>query len=395
MRPLALIILVCLIYSLGCKEAAVPQIVRTAHPGLLPSRPDPAEKQYFIKRYTGYLGTSDSIPLELLMVNWGNGRLSGQTYYSQHYGLLQFEGQLNEDQTFELKEKRHDKHNATFIGQFYGTDSIQGTWWNIDSTMHQPFNYAIRNPTEDYDGWTGAWHLNDPWDTSTLIIGGVTAQKLQFAMTIYINGYREMLYGTADIREQRAVFDLEIFPIFRENCKIVLYRKGREIYLDQESFPFLCDLEPNCWTSGHYEDIYLGKKARMDFIGQDSVFADSMVYQRFVNLVGPDFQNQFAYNMERLEYHKVYEESDQIFGTLWKGRVRGFHLEKEGFIMYDTLGHMWAATTTPPDYFKGPMQVHYFTNTKKWKNRMPTILKEWVDRFYACTVLYETQKIDQ
>jgi hypothetical protein len=392
MQHLALFVFFCLTFSFSCnREKPAIEPNRAPLEGILAGRPDPAEDKYFIKRYLGFLGDNDSVPLDLLIVNWGTGKLTGHTYYPNHNGVLNFEGTLEKDGSFELIEERFEERNASFVGQFYDTDSISGTWWNIDSSATQSFEYKEYISPYDYDYWTGVWHLNDPWDTATLIIGGVTDRKLQFAMNIYINGYNEEFFGTADIRGNRAVMDLEFFRLYHENCRVVFHRRGREIYLEQESFPFLCGLGPNCWTTGVYDDIYFGKKARIDFIGPDSVFVDTATFQAFLDLVGSDNLNKFAYNMERLEQDKARNKNLKEYGTLWKGRVRGFHREKEGIIIYDTLRNIWAATTTPPNYSMEPMMVHYFTNVKKASNKMPYAIEDWMSKFNNCTVVYESQ----
>lgn len=387
MRQLAFFTLISLGLSFACTTERIPP-TRPPAPGILKGRMDTLEQQYFIKRYVGQLGADTEIPLDLLLVNWGNGRLTGQTYYPEHEGVLQFEGVLHDDQSFELVEQRFDKRNASFSGQFSGTNQLSGTWWNIDSSASLPFDYQEVTTPYDFDLWTGAWHLNDPWDTATLIIGGVTEYQLQFAMNIYINGYREMFYGTADIRGNTATMDLELFRMYRENCKVTFTRKDRAVHLNQESFPFLCGLGPNCWPTGTYHDIYSGNPARIDYIGSDSVFRDTQTYEAFFDLVGAEGAEKFAYNMERLERHEANDSLDQIYGTFWKGRVRGFHREKEGIILYDDQ-HIWAATTTPPLESIGPMKVHYFTNHKRWKKRMPRIIKHWMKDFQDCSVVFE------
>ncbi len=391
MKQLALFTLICLTCSFACsKQEAFPDIKkRAAFPGIEKGRPDSFESRYFIKRYVGFLGNDNSIPLDLLLVNWGNGRLSGQTYYPNHYGILPFEGTLAKDGSFELKELKQNKLNATFIGKMHSRDNLSGNWWNIDRSKNMSFHYTESVPAYDYDHWTGVWHLNDPWDTAMLIIGGVTETDIQFAMNIYINGYREQFYGTANLRGQRAVLDELFFPIYRENCKLVFYRRDREIYLEQESFPFLCDLGINCWTTGVYQDIYTGKTARIDFIGKDSVFKDRATYDLFYKMVGEENLSKFAYNMERLERASLWDKDYREIGSIWKGRVRGFHREKEGIIVYNDQKEMWAATTSPPDSFGAPMSVHYFTNTKKWKRKLPEVINEWLKDFVNCRVVFE------
>lgn len=390
MRQFVLIILSVLALSFACSKTQPKPQKRAPNPGISPGRIDPLEDKYFIKRYEGYLGNDKSIPVNMLLVNWGNGRLTGQTYYPNHHGILKFEGKLNNDNSFEYIEERFDRRNASFSGIIHSPDKISGTWWNVDSSKNMNFEYTEVLPDEDYDLWTGAWHLNDPWDTTIIIIGGVTERTLNFAINIYTNNYQEEFLGTADIRGTRAVFDEELFPIYRENCHIVFHRRGREVYLDEKSFPFLCGLGPNCWINGTYKDIYSGKEARMNFIGKDSVFVDTATYEAFYEIVGPENLKKFAYNMERLEKVFIRDDEMNILATSWRGRVRGFHREKEGVIVYDDSGNIWAATTTPPTSFMGPMKVHYFTNDVRHKKKMHFSIKDWMKHFNNCTVVYES-----
>ncbi len=389
MRQLAIFTVLCLAFSFACKEKDTSIRIKSALPGILKGRPDSTEDKYFIKRYIGHLGNSDSIQLDLLLVNWGDGRLSGHTYYPNHNGLLNFEGRLESDGHFELVEERFQERNASFSGTFLGADSLQGTWWNVDSTHTLPFTYKEYISPFDNNHWTGVWHLNDPWDTSTLIVGGVTENSLQFAMNIYINNYTHQFFGTADIRGDRAIMDLELFRLYHENCKLVFYRRGKEIYLQQESFPFLCGLGPNCWLTGSYQDIYTGQEARIDFIGKDSIFKDTASYQAFYHMVGQQNLSKFAYNMERLEQHPAKDEKGNTYGTLWKGRVRGFHREKEAIIIFDSLQNIWAATTSPPDTTLGHIKIHYFTNNKSWKRKVPFEIKAWLKDYYDYSIVYE------
>lgn len=391
MRHLVLLVLSGFVFSFACQKETPPPSTRTSNPGILPGRLDPLEDKYFIKRYQGFIGESDSIPINMLLVNWGNGRLTGQTYYQNQNGVLKFNGRLKKDNTFELIEERFKRRNASFSGKINNPTDISGTWWSIDSTKNMTFHAKEVLPTEDYDHWTGAWHLNDPWDTTILIIGGVSERELNFAINIYTNDYTEEFFGTASIRGIRAVYEEELYPIYRESCHLEFYRRGKEVYLDEKSFPFLCGLGPNCWINGSYEDIYTGKEARMNFIGKDSVFVDTATFEAFYDLVGPDNLKKFAYNMERLEKDEIFNSNYDPIGIQWKGRVRGFHREKEGIIAYNASRNIWAATTTPPTSFMGPMKVHYFTNVKKDRFNIHPTVKKWMKKFNNCTVVYESK----
>ncbi len=379
---------------MACNSERRNEVTKPGYEHIFSGRPDPLEQDFFIKRYNGSLGPNDSIPLNMLLVNWGNGHLSGNIQYENHLGLLKFEGNINPDGEFLLTEERFSAPNATFSGSLQSTDVLTGQWYNIDSTKSLPFEFSLQAPLTHPADWAGAWHLNDPWDTATLIIGGVLDHQFEFALTMYINGYHDMYFGTADIVDDTLAFvDYLDDDIHMENCKLVFHRRGHEVYLEQQSFPFLCGLNFNCWIEGSYKDIYTGKIPKMEnFIGPKTIFRDTSLYDTFLEVVGLDNEPWFAYSMEKINYTNAWEEFHGLEGSIFAGRVRGFHREKEAVIAYDLKGNMWAAVTTPPDYAMGPMSIHYFTNARQWKNRLHPAVKDWKKEFRNCSVVYESGK---
>jgi hypothetical protein len=391
MKNLVSLVLMVLAFSFACGPLEDQQARAYARLSAPTSNiPDSLEQHYFIKRYHGYLGNEEAIPMGMLLVNWGDGRLSGNILYENHLGLLTFEGRIHPDGSFELNEQRFNAHNSTYSGRFGGLDSLNGIWWNQDSSNTLPFHFKATPISDDLAEWTGAWHLNDPWDTATLIIGGVSPHEFEFAMNIYINGYRDYFFGTANIIDDTlATVDYLHDDLYTENCRLIFHRRDREVFLDQKSFPFLCGLDHNCWIRGRYEDIYTGRIPKMkENIGTNKIFRDSNMYDKWLAMVSSKNEPRFAYSMERIQYTKGWKEFHGLDGSIWEGRVRGFHREKEAIIAYDKKGNMWSAVTTPPDYELGPMSIYYFTNAPKWRKRLPQFISDWKKEFWNCTVIF-------
>lgn len=393
MRFLALLsAILFLLWACEERDPYAPGPPRPMHAGLELGQLDPLENQYFLKRYRGVIG--NEYEFVMLMIHWGNGKITGQHVFPKYGEFHDFYGTVAEDGTFNFTELRFKKDNAFFGGRFEDSlTTMKGIWWNMDSTSAMPFEFHEVPSNEDYDGWTGAWHLNDPWDTCILMIGDVTDRHFDFALSVYINDYREEIYGTANIYGQRAVMDRRLMREYEENCRISFYRKQDRIVIDMETFPFLCGLGANCWLDGSYDDTYTGKEALITY-GTDlktDIFRTQEQYEIFLDLVGAENCRKFAYNMERLERHKIKSENDSINAIAYQARVRGFHREKEGIIMYDDAGYIWAATTTPPVIDWGPMSVHYFSNHPQWQDSMPQAIKDWMAYFTNCLLIYETK----
>ncbi len=353
------------------------------------SIPDSTELSHFIKRYVGYVGEYETF---LLMANWGNGHLHGRIDYTKYGVPLDFSGELNENGTFTLTETRDNEDNAWFEGRFEGP-VIKGTWWNVDRTFSMPFEMREYRSTIDELGWTGVWHLNEIWHKGKLIIGDATNNQFDFLLIIDSNNNKGEIFGTAKVLSaNRAVFEMRIIPELPENCKLVFFRSGDLVKVEQHCFPFLCGFERIAYADGNYYDVFHQKEAKLSYGDlKDSVFKNKEELDTFIELVGDTNYSAFAYTMQKIDLAEVRDSKKNKIATAHEGALRGLQGHREAIIMQDSSHNIWAAIVmVNPEIEEDRGKLHYFTNVESMKNQIPEYFEEWQKRFKNIELVYES-----
>jgi hypothetical protein len=328
----------------------------------------------------------------MLMANWGNGYLHGRHDYIKYGVPLDFYGALEGDGSFKLTETRNKTENAWFEGQFEG-HVIKGTWWNVDRTFSMPFSMREHRSTIDTLGWTGVWHLNEVWHTGKLIIGDATGTQFDFLLLINSNNNKGEIYGTADVLSaNRAVFDARIISDFPEKCKLVFFRTGDYVKVEQHCFPFLCGFERIAYADGNYFDVPREKEAELPYGNQeDAIFKSKVDLDAFIELVGEKNYRIFAYTMQKTQRVEVIDTKNNAVATAIDGGLKGLQGQREAIIMKDASGNIWAATIiVNADIEEDRGKLHYFTNVEKMKSGLPKHLEEWRKRFGDIELVFET-----
>ncbi len=349
--------------------------------------PDSSELSHFIKRYVGFVGEHEIL---MLMANWGNGYLQGRHDYTKFGVPLDFHGELKDNGEFILTETRNEKENAWFEGRFEG-QMIKGTWWNVDRSHSMPFEMREHRSTIDSLGWTGVWHLNDVWHIGKLVIGDATNNQFDFLLTVNSNNNKGEIFGTADVLSaNRAVFDLRIIPELPEKCKLVFFRTGDFVKVEQHCFPFLCGFERIAYADGKYYDVFHENEPTLSYGDpKEAFFNNKNELDDFIKLVGKSNYRHFAYTMQSIEIMRVKGPGDKMM-KVHEGALKGLQGDREAIIMQDSSGNIWAATViVNPEMENKKGKLHYFTNVKNMKNRLPNYFKEWLKRFREIEVVFD------
>jgi len=350
---------------------------------------DSTELSHFIKRYVGHVGEHE---IFMIMANWGNGYLNGRLDYTKYGVPLDFYGELKANGSFKLTETRDKKDNAWFEGKFKGP-VIKGTWWNVDRTTSMPFELREYRSMIDKLGWTGVWHLDEIWHKGKLIIGDATNSQFDFILIIDSNNNKGEIYGTAEVlSENRAVFELRIVSDLPEKCKLVFYRSGDHVKVEQHCIPFLCGFERIAYADGNYYDILHEKKPELLYGDlKNAPFKSKIDLDAFIKLVGETNYNIFAYTMQNIQEFEVDAPENNMFATAYEGVLKGMQGHREAIIMLDSSGNIWAATVIiDPEIGEDKAKLHYFTNVEDWKNQLPEYVDEWRGRFRNLEVVYES-----
>lgn len=338
----------------------------------------------FLQNYEGTI--NGKIPIQMRLVNWGDGMISGSYFYKKVGKKLDLAGEFTGTSTFKMQEyANNDNHSGTFTGNFTGINKITGTWSNVEGTKKFPFQLTAIKNVADNAGWTGTWYLNDVWDGGTLLVNNVRKDSFDFALNVFRSGHLGEIEGTAARTGNQAKFSKKIIDSEEnEKCGINFILKSGHIEIEQSSSGWACGFGMRAYASGTFENKKIEKKAKLNY-GQKEVFENKAQHDGFSALVGAKIYELFAYNMQGLEKQEQ-AVSDGFKANVIVGAAIGMNMSNEAIILYDGRGKYWAATL---DFEGEKGLVRYFTNDDKNKKKLPATIEKWRERFPDYTVRYE------
>lgn len=344
----------------------------------------------FIQHFEGAI--SGKYPIAMRLVNWANGSLVGDYKYKKIGKNISFYGEFTDINTFELSEYADNEMTGKFRGRFINENTISGTWMNPAGTKSLPFEVKAIHSTANAGGWAGSWHLNDVWDGGTLLIGSVTKDSLEFALSVVRSAHMGEIWGTAARSGNNAVFKKVEFAladeINPEPCYLIFELKGDYVQVQQESSTMSCGFGMRAYASGQFENKIREIKPMLSFgVGDDKIFPSQTVHEGFKNLVGEQAYELFAFNMQG--YDRLEQSPEDGFSaTAVQGAVYGLFLSNEAIIMYDNTSKYWAATI---DFENNDPIVRYYTNDRTYKTKLPATIGQWRARFPDYPVRYESK----
>lgn len=318
----------------------------------------------------------------MVLVNWGDGFLSGRYWYTDKNKPIELSGELKtEDNSFDIAEFVDGKVGAKFLGKNLSADSIQGTWASVDGKRNLPFAFVHAPSKDDPGNWTGNWHLNQVWDGGWLMVGNVTKDSFDFALSVVRGSHVGTLEGRAAIQGNSAVFRQKTFE--DKPCELVFQHQGDYLLIDQKSDNLSCGFGARAYASGRFERQKLVRKSALAVgIDDNGVFPNQALHDQFRRLVGDEQYEQFAFNMQVKE-----RTTNQQGQTVISGAVPGLFTTNEAIILFDNTGKIWAATLEFVDGSDVP-RLHYFTNDPTMKNKLHPEIETWRERFKGYQVVF-------
>ena len=327
---------------------------------------------YFIKKYLGNI--NGALTIEMVLINWGDGYLSGRYWYQGKGIPLELSGELKDDRNFEIFESSEGKETGLFTGSLSDPSHLAGIW--TDAAKRKNLNFELHEmaPDTDETGWTGNWHLTGVWDSGTLMIGNVSKDSFDFALFILRGSHTGTIEGRAALNGKKALFSQKEFE--DEPCVLEFSHQGSSIKLDQPSSNFACGFGARAFAGGEYERKQREVKAVLKVgAGEDAIFPTQAQHDAFLKLVGEKAYESFAFNMQAIQ--KVTGKSGKIVVT---GFVPGLVGTNEAIIIFDQQGKMWAATIEY-DELNTETFVRYFTNDPLPGKKMPAEVEIWREGF--------------
>lgn len=369
-----------MLWLAGCKNDPPPPIEPAPLPPLdsieVVTTPDP----YFLKKYVGTI--DGKLNVEMVLINWGDGFLSGRYWYTSKNKPIELSGELKpNDNSFEIVEFVNGKEGAKFIGGFHSPDSLSGSWASKDGNRTLPFSLGHLPSATDEANWTGNWHLNQVWDSGWLMIGNVTLDSFDFALTVVRGSHVGTLEGRAARKGSKAIFKQKTFE--DEPCDLSFRQMGDHVLIEQVSSNLACGFGARAHAAGRFEKNKLIRKTMLT-VGteDDDVFLSQATHDEFRRLVGDKQYELFAFNMQVKE-----RTTNQQGQTVITGAVPGLFTTNEAVIIYDASNKIWAATL---DFKEGNDEpfLHHFTNDPASKNKLHPDIEAWRERFKTYKVVF-------
>ncbi len=379
MKRTICLLALALLWLAGCKSDPP----RPVEPAPLPpldsvevvETPDP----YFLKRFKGNIDGKHSI--EMVLVNWGDGFLSGRYWYTSKNKPIELSGELKEDNSYEIAEFMDGKVGAKFIGTMSNPDSLNGTWASADGKRNLPFILVGSPSTSDEANWTGNWHLSQVWDGGWLMVGNVTGEAFDFALSVVRGSHVGTLEGVAQYKGDKAIFKQKTFE--EKPCELHFTNMGDHVLIDQVSDNLACGFGARAHAAGRYEKKKLIRKSLLAVgNGSGDVFPTQKLHDDFRRLVGDAVYETFAFNMQLKE-----RTTNQLGQTVVTGAVPGLFTTNEAIIIFDQQGKIWAATL---DFKEGSDEPYLrsFTNDAASKGKLHPDVEVWRERFKSYKVAF-------
>ena len=366
----------------SCNSDPAPAITVTPPP---PSElPDSIELEeapqaYFLKKYEGTL--NGAIRIEMVLVNWGDGFLSGRYWYKDKGKPIELTGELTDDTNFQIVEFSKNKETGAFAGTLADPSWLTGVWTNPSKTKNFTFDLSETPPPANVAAWAGNWHLNEIWDNGTLMIGNLSQDSFDFALTIVRSSHTGSIEGRAAISGNKARFNRKEFE--DQPCVLVFELKDDLIEIEQPSTNFDCGFGARAYASGNYDRKNLIKKATLGVgTGEDAVFPSQVLHDTFKSLAGDEMYELFAFNMQEKEIEK---KANGL--TVVTGAIPGLFRTNDAVIVFDKKGVIWAATLDV-DETTNESLVRYFTNDAASKRKLPPEIQSWREGFKDYRLIY-------
>ncbi|MCU0345416.1 MAG: hypothetical protein MUC59_00640 [Saprospiraceae bacterium] len=367
----------------SCKNDPPPPVVEPAPLSPLDSvevitTPDP----YFLKKYVGNIDGQQNI--EAVLINWGDGFISGRYWYPRKgYKPIELSGEANGDGTLEFAEFMDGNEGAKFNGDLGANkDTITGTWTSADGKRNLPFSLFHVPSANDAASWEGNWHLNQVWDSGWLMVGNLTQDSFDFALTVVRGSHVGTLEGRASYKADQAIFKQKTYE--NEPCELRFVQKGDHVLIEQASSNLACGFGARAHAGGRFERRKLLYKSELTVgTGDDDAFPTQALHDEFRRLVGDRMYELFAFNMQ------VKERITNAQGlTVVTGAVPGLFTTNEAVIVFDKSGKIWAATLDFKDGQEEPF-VRHFTNDSATKKKIHVDIETWRERFKHYKVVFQ------
>ena len=340
----------------------------------------------FVKKYQGKIGGEH--PIQMHLINWGDGFLSGYYFYTQTGKKIELQGEMHLNEVVTLQAYLGDKAIDKFVFPFTDLRNIKGEW---SSPGKKNLSFELSEiPVADKDKWSGNWYLNETWDGGQLLIGEVADDSLYFALSFTRSSHIGEVDGKAWVQGDSAIFNqaLDYGGAADQPCRLIFLLHPDHIQIRQESETSACGFGMRAYADGDYYNRYLEKEASLPF-GEKEVFVSKAQHDQFRQWIGDEAYLEIAHSMQIIESNAYQNKQENIEGVFSSGVVLGLYGISEAAVLHDGKSAFWAAYIQAANDDTSQSVIRYFTNQKNWKKKLPKAFADWRQPFSDYKVVYE------
>lgn len=249
------------------------------------------------------------------------------------------------------------------------------------------FDAYSNDATRSSANWNGTWSYLSRSDSNNLVIKSLSAKKLKFAFNVLHGANTGEIEGTAKVKGKMAYFkDATVEQSSAViACELLLINNTKSIEVRQNAG---CSSFGGIGVvfGGEYSKGASAKKQLKNVELNDPLLPDVKLNEAFKKLVDADYQKFF--DTFQITYENEEKDLDGFGASILTGGVSGLFSIKEGIIMYDKAGKMWAAILEAEHN-----AVYYYSNDSKYSTELPRTIQNWKDKKQPkWTVIFKTNQ---
>jgi hypothetical protein len=225
--------------------------------------------------------------------------------------------------------------------------------------------------------WIGTWERDDQFDGAELTVTRMVKDSIEFTLTAQSGGHSGDMDGIAFVKHNVAHYQ----PVDDKACKATFIFKGDSIILKANGCGAYAGIGVT-FDGKYVKSTVLAKSKKLSESGSMRAVLTAGEDSVFKKLVGKDYQtflscNQLTYDGDNLD--------TDLQAKVMSGAVRGLFTSMENIIMIDSARHVWAAVIEDSE------KVNYYTNDKRYANKLPKTIDSWRQNFKDYPVIYKSK----
>jgi hypothetical protein len=230
--------------------------------------------------------------------------------------------------------------------------------------------------------WVGTWERTEFHYEGTLDIISVKQDTIYFKLVAQNGGNTGEIEDFASVKNGVATY---LFVDESDSCRIVFNLESDSLIVIEHIIG-VCQAGNGVDFSGNYKNNkFLPKEiSNNETLVSLGVLETKEQDEKFKELVGEEFYELYISSSQLTNDEN--EDIDSLNCQVKSSGVRGLFTIMENIIMVDKSNNIWTAVINTADE-----KVYYFTNTQRFKDKLPKTIEKWRENFVEKEVIYKNK----